>query len=424
MQKTKDQKARNPLGGILGYLVSLIISVIVIFYLGYHFVNSFGSELVTEHALQVTENDTAEFDAYILRNETVVYTTKSGGVGYTYPDGTKVRIGSDIASIYTGSADSSSLARDEIIALDRAIELLTESNTTDGLAASDAQTIDSRISDYYFTIRTQAEQSTYQNLPNRRDELLTLLNKRQIITGRVENFDDAIVSLQNERDLLTERLDTASETVMAPVTGFFSSLLDGYEAVCTGELADAMTFDKFDDMLQSQPRNYPPTAIGKIATDFSWSIVLETTRDDLRYYSKGYTYQIIFPYNNDLMLEMKLSDVIVADAHQRALLVFDCNEIPEDFSFRRMQPIQIVRSSYTGYKVPISAVRLLDGRMGVYILIGSTVDFRYIDVILESDGYYIVAPQDVEEPEYYTKLGLYDVMITEGKDLYVGKMIT
>jgi len=63
--------------------------------------------------------------------------------------------------------------------------------------------------------------------------------------------------------------------------------------------------------------------------------------------------------------------------------------------------------------------------MGVYILVGSTVDFRYIDVIGEFDGYYLVAPRDIEnDPEYYTKLGLYDNVIVSGKDLFVGKMIS
>jgi len=380
--------------------------------------------MITQYALQITENDTVEFDAYILRNEQIVYSTVTGGIGYSFSDGTKVRKDAVLASIYAGNDDSGSLTRDEIITLDHKIELLTESNSVEGLAASDTATIDARISEFYYTIRSAAEDSTYQNLPKRRDELLTLLNKRQVITGRVENFDGAIESLKAERDALTASLDSVSETVLAPTAGFFSSTLDGYEYIFTGDLASSMTVEKFDEIIKSEPRSYHPTAIGKIATDFTWSIVLETTREELRYYNEGWNYNISFPYNNDVMLTMKLTDVVAPDNSRRVLLIFSCYEIPEDFSFRRMQPVEIVRSSYTGYKVPISAARLLDGRMGVYILIGNTVDFRYIDVLLESDGYYVVAPQDVNDPEYPEKLALYDIMITGGKDLYVGKMIS
>ena len=79
MQNTKQQRAKDSVGGVVGYLVSIVISAVVIIYLGYHFINSFGTEMTTEYALQITENDMVEFDAYILRNETVVYSTVTGG---------------------------------------------------------------------------------------------------------------------------------------------------------------------------------------------------------------------------------------------------------------------------------------------------------------------------------------------------------
>ncbi|MBQ8250006.1 MAG: hypothetical protein IJY93_09065 [Clostridia bacterium] len=426
MQKNTEKRTTNPLGGFLGYLISVVISVIAVIYLGYHFLGSLGNELTTEYAIQVTENDLALFDAYIFRNETVVYSEKTGGIGYAFPDGTKVKVDSILASIYGGDAATGSAARNEIIAIDREIELLNESNSTDGLAVSDTKTLDSRIDSYYMAIRQNAEEGVYSGLTKRRDEFLTLLNKRQIITGKIESFDGVIEDLTEERDRLTSGLDSINETVTAHATGFFYSTLDGYESIFTADQINRLTPEIFSSLIESEPESYDSHAIGKIATDFSWYIVLEATHSDLRSYNEGYTYDVIFPYNNDTKLAMKLSKVITSQTDQRVLLVFSSHESPEDFSFDRMQPVEVVRSSHTGYKVPISAVRLSeDGRMGVYILVGTTVDFRYIDVLLESDGYYIVAPRSPEnDPEYYTKLGLYDIIITGGKNLYVGKIIT
>ncbi len=425
MQKNKEKKQKDPALGFIGYSVSIILSVIAVVYLGYHFANSFGAELSTEYALQVTESDVMEFDAYILRSEFPISSTVTGGIGYNYPDGTKVRVGTEVASIYGGAVTHSSDTRDEIIKLDGKIELLSESNDIRGLAASDTSTLDNRIDEYYMTIRKNAEEGVYDNLPKRRDELLTLLNKRQVITGRVDSFDSVIENLKAERDILTASLDNVSETVTTPHAGFFYSSLDGYESIFTSVAAETMTLSDFDKMINSEPVTYPSTVIGKITTDFTWYIAIETTRDELRYYNEGYSYSVGFPYNNDTKLTMKLDRIVAPDGETRILLLFSCSNVPEDFSFRRMQPVEIVRSSFTGYKVPISAVRLLDGKMGVYILVGNTVNFKYIDVLLESDGYYIVSPQDPEnDPEYYTKLGLYDLIITAGKNLTIGKMIS
>ncbi len=425
MQKNKSKQAKGPLGGFIGYLLSIVLSAILVVYLGYHFVKSFGTELSTEYAVLITENDTMEYDAYILRNETVIHSENAGSVGYSVSDGTKVKNGAEIAFIYGSGSSYNSAIQSEIMQIDRKIELLNESNNTVSFAVSDTSTIDSRIDGYYRIVRENAEQGEYENLPKRRDELLTLLNKRQIITGRIKNFDDIIASMNYERELLTEGLDSVSETVYSPASGFFYSSIDGFEKIFTADAAEDMTVELFDSMLSAEPASHDSTAIGKLATDFTWFIAIETTRDELRYYNDGYSYVVIFPYNNDTKLRMKLESIISPDTSNRVILLFSSHEVPEDFTFRRLQQVEVVKSSYTGYKVPTRAVRLVDGKMGVYILVGSTVEYRYIDVLLECDGYYIVAVRDpANDPEYYLKLDIFDIIITGGKDLYAGKLIS
>ncbi len=424
MQNNGDKQQSSFMGGFVGHTLSIVVSVVVVIYLGYHFFSGFNSDLTTEFAMQITENDVTELNAYIMRNESVVYSTNVGGIGYNYSDGTKINAGATVASIY-GSLTNTEATRDKIITIDKEIELLRESSAVEGLIGSDTSTIDNRINSYFLEIRESVENDNYSHLSKRRDQFLTLLNKRQLITGKVDSFDSIIESLNSAKELLTTGLDSVTETVISKVPGFFYSVLDGYESFFTKDAALNITLESFDKLLECEPTEYGPEAVGKIATDFSWYIVVEITRDELRYYNEGYSYDVLFPFNDDIVLNMKLISIIAPDIGERVLLVLSSHEIPENFSFNRMQPVEIIKESFTGYKVPISAVRLKDGKMGVYILVGTTVDFRYIDVILESDGYYIVAPRDVEnDPEYYTKLGLYDLIITGGKNLYVGKIIS
>ena len=400
---------------------SLIISFAALIYLGYHFLNSFSSEIETEYALQITESDIVSLDGYILRDEDVLWSNATGSRGYLVSDGTKVKVGSSVVNIYNGSSSD----EDKLVEIDKKLDLLAASTITEGITSSDTGALDTRISSSYMSIRQNAEAGLYSTLPKRRDELLTLINKRRLITGAVDSFDDVIEDLNSQRDAITAQHGDLAEAVTTPESGYFYSELDGYEGIFGTDQVETMNFDTFDQMLASEPRQYSDQAVGKLCTEFEWYVVSECTRDSLRYFSKGSYYTVGFPYNNDVSIRMELVNVYSEIGNDRVLVVFRSGTIPEDFSFRRMQPIEVVRSSHTGYKVPISAARLVDGVQGVYILDNNMVLFRQIDILLELDGYYIVAPRDIEnDPDYRNKLALYDQIIVSGKDLYVGKMIS
>lgn len=422
--ENKTRSGRSRLADLVVHIATIAVAAAALAYLGYHFFEGFSADIETEYATLVTDSDVVPLDAYIMRSESVIFAasaTSGHSVGYVFSDGTKVHGGQVVANIYTGDGSSD----EAIVDLDRRIDLLESSNLTDGMTSSDTYVIDSKIQNYYYLIHQSTLLGNYSNLTKRRDELLTLINKRRILTGVTTGYSDRIESLTAERALLSAGQDTIAESVEAPYAGYFYSTTDGYESTFSASKVESLTLAEFDKMLSSQPTRYSDRAVGKMVSDFNWYIVCETMRDSLRYFTKGYSYYVNFPYNDDISIKMTLSNVVSEVGSDRVLLVLETERIPEDFSFRRMQPVEIVRSSYTGYRVPISAARLVDGKQGVYIMIGNTIEFREIDILLEMDGYYIVAEQDpVNDPDYASKLGLYDQIVVSGKNLYDGKLIS
>ena len=422
--ENKTRSGRSRLADLVVHIATIAVAAAALAYLGYHFFEGFSADIETEYATLVTDSDVVPLDAYIMRSESVIFAasaTSGHSVGYVFSDGTKVHGGQVVANIYTGDGSSD----EAIVDLDRRIDLLESSNLTDGMTSSDTYVIDSKIQNYYYLIHQSTLLGNYSNLTKRRDELLTLINKRRILTGVTTGYSDRIESLTAERALLSAGQDTIAESVEAPYAGYFYSTTDGYESTFSASKVESLTLAEFDKMLSSQPTRYSDRAVGKMVSDFNWYIVCETTRDSLRYFTKGYSYYVNFPYNDDISIKMTLSNVVSEVGSDRVLLVLETERIPEDFSFRRMQPVELVRSSYTGYRVPISAARLVDGKQGVYIMIGNTIEFREINILLEMDGYYIVAEQDpVNDPDYASKLGLYDQIVVSGKNLYDGKLIS
>lgn len=420
MSQNKNRNIKERLSGFGIYAVSILISLILLGYLGYHFYIGFSSNIETEYATSYTENKTLSFDAYIVRSEVVLNSTTTGSIGNYFTDGTKVRVGSEVAAIHSTSFVSAS---DRLTELDKQLKLLQDSSPDAGYSSSDTAVIDSRIKNYYYTIRENAEDGSYANLSRKRDELLTLLNKRMILTGKMSGYDGIIEKLENERTQLESEFGNVTETVTTPVSGYYYSSLDGYESIFDPDKLQGLTLEAAKKMISSEPCVYPETAIGKIATDFCWYILVPATSDDLRYLSQDSYYDVIFPFNDDTSVKMKLSSVISEFGSSEVVLIFETETIPSDFNFKRMQPAEVITETYRGFRVPVSAVRQLDGKQGVFILVGSVVDFRQIDVLFEFDGYYIVSAPSSGDPDYSSKLKLYDQIITSGKNLYVGKLI-
>ena len=82
---------------------------------------------------------------------------------------------------------------------------------------------------------------------------------------------------------------------------------------------------------------------------------------------------------------------------------------------------------------------MVDGEQGVFILDGSVVRFRRVNPLFEKNGYLIVAERSGTLTQVYKDeegnevdengnpiildLGLYELIITKGKDYYNGQII-
>ena len=77
-------------------------------------------------------------------------------------------------------------------------------------------------------------------------------------------------------------------------------------------------------------------------------------------------------------------------------------------------------ATYEGLKVPKEAVRVdEEGNLGVYVITGMYSEFKKIDVLYETEDYYIVDT----DPTTTKSLLVYDFIIVNGKGLANGKVI-
>ncbi len=407
------------------YIFSAALSILVIWYILYHLISGFEKEVQTTPAVLATKTDNLVLDAYIVRDERVLYASVEGGVNYLYEDGERVSVNSVVANIYSGVGAAE--ATDRILSIDKKVDVLEKSSVKENATKTDTKAIDDKINELYYIIRDKIEDGDIEYAMYKKDELLTYLNKRQIITQNVTGYDEQIIALIQEKEALTGQLINLEEKITVSNAGYFYSEVDGYESIFDVSKIEDMTYETYSGMVDSEPIiTNGSLSVGKIVNSNEWYILSEITKDDLKKFNKGNTYPVKFPYNADATVVMTLEKIIEQSDSNQAVLVFKTNTMPDGFNYMRKQSIQIVEESYTGYKIPVNAVRVVDDVRGVYILSGNTVRFKEIEVLIEQDGYFIVKEQPtyLEDENYHKKLGLYDMVITSGKNLYDGKIIS
>ena len=107
------------------------------------------------------------------------------------------------------------------------------------------------------------------------------------------------------------------------------------------------------------------------------------------------------------------------------MLVFRGDTLPTDFRLNRSQPVSMVHEEYTGLRIPASALRSQNGVTGVYIRHGSTVYYRAVEIILEEEDWCLVEIQpEKDPPEGHTWLQQNDIVITKGRGLYDGRVLS
>ena len=423
-----EEKRQDPVLRVLLSLGRGALVIALIIYLLYHLTNGFSAEMKTQIVKPVTESVTVSASGTVVRDETVITSGTHGVVSYLVSDGERVKVGAKVATVYSGVSDTGAVAR--ISEIDSAIELLELAEVDERTNISDGTAAKREISSLLMMASEQIGKGNYAGLSKITDKLLMTSIRRDTILSDGEGAGATLRELNAERDRLVASLGGVSSTVSAPFAGYFYSYSDGGE--------NAFDFDSVSDLTAAEYRvkagfiaTADKNAIGKMVRTPKWYLLLPIA-EDAKHFKAGSKYEIYFEADGikqEMLLEKKNA------GEGESLLVFSSIAMPEGFSFDRTQNVSIAVSSVSGYKVPMSALRVVEGYVGVYVRSGNNIKFRVAEQIYESGAYVFLATDtegvtlyendDDETNDIYCKgLSLYDAVIVSGaKDLSPDKIV-
>ena len=188
-----------------------------------------------------------------------------------------------------------------------------------------------------------------------------------------------------------------------------------------------MSVAEADSLIGSQPKKVGDSIIGKIVGEYNWYAICNIPSTAIENLYVGKTVKVSFENTDVSLIPMTVKSISeVSDS--KVAVVLQSNLMNEDIAALRKEKISIVLESFEGLKIPNEALveveKEVDGKtvkkIGVYVLYGQLVRFREVNALLYEDEY-IIAENGSSSSGLVT---LNDMIITKGRDLYDGKIIT
>ncbi|MCD7823795.1 MAG: hypothetical protein LUG86_07265 [Oscillospiraceae bacterium] len=383
---------------ILACIAAIVVSQIYL---------TLSSDSDTEDATLFTTSKTLSFTGVIVRDESLVYTSYLGDGVLTYDidDGSRVSNGSSIAKIY--NSYSQIYNRHEIEKLEEEIEALEKAQDNGTTDYVQPEFISTQIAEQYKELISDIKTQDFENLNSERVQLLKLMCILNVSSNVESDYTDRISVLTERLNALEVSLVNAVATVSASSSGYFTSVVDGYESDLTTDGISELTVDDINSIISSPQKNTTMSSnvIGKLFSDYKWQMVGVIYTDDryfvnesfdLTFTSVGKTYTVTV-------------DSITATGNgNEAIIVLSCDQMDETVAASRVVDVEILFGTYSGIKVSRSAIRFQNGQKGVYVVSGGQTEFRLINVIYEGDDYVL---SEVTSDDGY--LTLYDSVLLD-----------
>lgn len=411
--------------GAPGVLLAIILTVLVVLFLFLQIASWMTSGITTTTATHITINESFSGNGWFVRNEVVAEGTTSETVKHIVHSGEKVQKNAELAIIY--SDENALNASQQIETLDDKIALL---NTVlqSSVVYDDTAKMDQLIAAQIEVLAGQAHDGIVSSIADETTTLRQLMLRRSagsLDSAAVQSEKDALLSQKSQ---LEQQVEGRSTVIRSPASGYFSEIVDGFESVLTYECFDTIDLATFqswnEDMVQPEG-----TTLGKIICDFDWYFIIAAPAEKIEQMEIGDSLKLRFS-QLDSDVPVTIYDIKMEDGAEEGLLILQGNVITPDLVTMRRQTVEVIQTSYSGIKIPKSAVSISTSvdssgnevqQLGVYILAGNISSFKPIEPIYETDTFYVIQ-QNTSTDDTGVVVG--DEIITQARALEDGKVVT
>lgn len=372
--------------GRKGFLIIFLLAAAAAVFYGVRYIRRpVNTQVVTvsQHRDQITA------DAYLVKTEHV-YQAQNAGMFYSSEtEGARVGKQRQLASVYTGSVDVSTLT--ELNNINKKIseseQMLHVADTFSG----ETQTEENRTEVIKNKMIEAAEENNIAQIRSYKEELSSSLGVSSSGGGQA-----SLDTLREQKAEVEQRLSGLKQDIVSDISGVYTTNVDGLEEALTPESILTYTVPDFDSLVKPQKRNTPVTVaagdrVCKVVDNHTWSIMVKVSAADLAAYEPGTDVSLMFDASPGTQASARLA-YKSEEKDGFVVAVFTSEQYIEGIFTIRTAVVDIIFHNYTGYRVPIYAIRVVDGQTGVMKQEHGSEVFCACDVLYtnQNEGYAVV----------------------------------
>lgn len=396
---------------------------IIWFLLGVFFIITLVSQVVmlfrvpikTEVALYYELTEDLRFKGVYIRDERQISYATDGIVAYTGKDGSKLATDSVVAKIYSKKEDI--FAERKIAEIEERVKALSDAAAFAGTDNSQLDSFLGQLAEKHLQILNCIDSGDYEKAVKCKNDYLSLRGKINVVKGVSADYSVKIAELEAEIKRLKASITEPKDLAISEA-GYFVSSADGYEDILKYDDAPSLTRERVESVIKEPRLDVSPDVVGKVIDSYKWRMAAILESDKTRGVYEGAKADLIIGSSKN-KVEAKV-EYVKNLRDGSALYIFGCDLLTDEYVGKRVASVRMLLDDYSGIRISQAAIRFNEaGERGVFILNGSVVNFRKINLIHTEEDYAIA--ENVKEAGY---LKLFDNVIVGGKDLYDGKIIS
>ncbi len=424
----KVKKQNSPELNLPKIIAFSALAVLVLFFIVCQvYLTNNQNSITTEIAILDTERKTISVDMFVVRDEEIL-TSSGNSIVSAVKDGTRVSVNDTVAYSFSDSSSAANVMR--LAEIEEELEYYNSLMNKSSYITDNTTAYDNKISASIADFSAAVASGNFSNLDELQDNLRDTITSKQTATGVELDLSDTISELNAEAASLRSSAGKYTE-IKAGTTGYYISGVDGYENLLDFNAVDDWTISNVENAMAAVPQTASANQFGKLMNGYYWYLVCITDTNKINSLKEGKRNIISFPDSsvNDITCEIHR---ISSDAESgKSMIVFKCNSMSQELSVLRNEQAYIVLQEYEGYRVDNRAIRTNeDNETGVYVVKGSTLKFKKVEIIYSDDDYSLVSNPYLRGDEdamantsKSSYLAIYDEYVVSGKDLYDGKII-